>query len=102
MWRRWEATPTPSLWGRLFGAKGGLTINEVRNSGLFDPEWYLTRYPDVRRAGMDPLRHFVRHGHFEGRSPGPNFDAVTYLAANPDAEKSSLSPFAHFLRKSSR
>jgi len=93
---------TLRFWGRLFGSRDELTVKQVRETGLFDPEWYLARYPDVRASGMDPLRHFVEHGHFEHRSPGPGFDAAAYLAANPDAAKSPLSPFAHYVGRSSR
>jgi hypothetical protein len=40
-------------------------------SGGFDPEWYLARNPDVARAGIDPLEHFLKHGQWEGRAPNP-------------------------------
>lgn len=36
---------------------------------FFDPDWYLATYPDVAASGMDPLRHFLRHGRHEGRLP---------------------------------
>ncbi len=35
--------------------------------GLFDPEAYASRYPDVVTAGHDPLRHFIVHGMSENR-----------------------------------
>ncbi len=35
----------------------------------FDAEWYLQTYPDVSRSGMEPLRHYLRHGRAEGRLP---------------------------------
>ncbi len=34
----------------------------------FDPETYLRLNPDVARAGVDPLVHYTRHGHLEGRA----------------------------------
>src|SRR5580698_3738927 len=36
---------------------------------LFDPTWYLEKYPDVRDAGIDPFLHFLQDGGKEGRSP---------------------------------
>ena len=36
----------------------------------FDPAGYLLLYADVARAGMDPLRHYLRFGQAEGRQPG--------------------------------
>ncbi len=35
----------------------------------FDPAYYLRAYPDVAKAGMDPLLHYIRHGRREGRNP---------------------------------
>ena len=40
-------------------------------SPFFDAAWYLDQYEDVRRAGVDPLLHFVTYGVFELRSPHP-------------------------------
>ncbi len=52
----------------------------VLESGLFDPEWYLRRYPDLTEAGVDPLRHFLAHGLQEDRDPGPDFSSSGYRA----------------------
>jgi hypothetical protein len=35
----------------------------------FDPHWYLQQYPDIARAGIDPLDHYLNHGIKEGRLP---------------------------------
>ena len=29
---------------------------------LFDTDWYLERYPEVRGAGVNPLQHFLDVG----------------------------------------
>ena len=34
----------------------------------FDKTFYLTTYPDVAAAGVDPLEHYLQHGA-EGRLP---------------------------------
>ena len=36
---------------------------------LFDPDWYLATYPDVRAAELEPLAHYLEHGATEGRWP---------------------------------
>lgn len=38
----------------------------------FDREWYVETYPDVAAAGVDPWRHFLCYGRYEGRLPGRN------------------------------
>ncbi len=42
-------------------------LNLLRNRGFFDANAYLARYPDVLATGLDPLRHYVRHGMMEDR-----------------------------------
>lgn len=41
--------------------------DRLRRAGLFDGHAYLKRYPDVTRAGVDPLRHYMLCGLAEGR-----------------------------------
>jgi SAM-dependent methyltransferase len=45
-------------------------LSVLRSLGLFDSDEYLDRYPDVRKAGMDPLSHYIAHGMAEGRQTG--------------------------------
>ena len=65
---------------------------------LFDKQFYLDSYPDVARAGMDPLAHFVLFGARERRQPHPKFDVDYYLTANPDVAAAGVNPLAHYLR----
>ncbi len=38
----------------------------------FDAAWYLSAYPDVAAAGIDPWEHYQYHGKTEGRLPYRN------------------------------
>jgi len=40
---------------------------DIRAAGLFDAAYYLESNPDVAASGMDPLLHYIRYGHREGR-----------------------------------
>jgi len=42
----------------------------IEQEGLFDPEAYLRANPDVKSAGVNPLRHYLTHGASEGRPLG--------------------------------
>jgi hypothetical protein len=54
----------------------------LANAGRwFDRDWYLARNPDVLRAGIDPLAHYLRYGEAEGRYPSPWFNPAWYRAA---------------------
>lgn len=37
----------------------------------FDAEYYVNLYPDVKKAQLDPYRHFIDYGRAEGRSGRP-------------------------------
>ncbi|MFC3612446.1 glycosyltransferase family 2 protein [Lutimaribacter marinistellae] len=69
----------------------------LRQSSLFEPEWYCRTYPDVREAGIDPALHFLRYGWVLGRDPGPEFDVKFYTERYPDIAGSGVNPLLHYL-----
>lgn len=68
----------------------------LERSGLFDPVWYVATYPDVGRAKVDPLVHYLLVGGFEGRKPNSLFDSAHYLKRYPDLAESGLNPLVHY------
>ncbi len=68
---------------------------------FFDAAFYLERYPDVRQAGMNPLRHYLRHGAAEGRKPHRLFEPEYYLSCCPEARKSETR-LLHFIETGGR
>jgi ubiquinone/menaquinone biosynthesis C-methylase UbiE/glycosyltransferase involved in cell wall biosynthesis len=73
-------------------------VKLITSSGLFDREWYLVQYADVREAGDDAALHYLLHGGAEGRDPGPSFDNDWYLEENPDVRAAGDNPLVHYLR----
>lgn len=73
-------------------------VETIQQSELFDHAWYLRRYPDVRKKGMDPLKHYLRYGATEGRDPGPGFSTRDYLRRYPDVATSGVNPLLHYVR----
>jgi GT2 family glycosyltransferase len=67
-------------------------------SGLFDREYYLETYLDVKRAGADPFDHFVNSGAIEKRDPGPFFETKFYEERYPQVQSVPMSPIEHYLR----
>jgi glycosyltransferase involved in cell wall biosynthesis len=55
-------------------------VTRIEESGLFDSHWYEHRYPDVSRAGMEPIRHFIEFGGPQLRDPNPFFDSRFFAA----------------------
>lgn len=78
------------------GARGGERAI-IAKSGLFDAQWYLAKYEDVRQSGSDPIQHYLRFGASEGRDPSPLFDTRWYLSQYSDVAHSHTNPFVHFL-----
>ncbi len=75
-----------------------LAYLRLRRCGLFDARYYLKQYPDVRRADIDPLIHFIKYGWQEGRNPGPSFDTRFYLETYPDVRQANVNPLIHYLQ----
>lgn len=70
----------------------------VRASSYFDAEWYLKKYPDVKRSGVEAALHYLKFGAKEERDPGPKFSTRAYLREHPELLNSSENPLVHFLK----
>lgn len=86
--RRLSLVPTPHCEKHFHRGRSWFPGLRIKRAGLFDAAFYLERYPDVRGAGIDPLRHYLRHGAAEGRKPHPLFEPDYYLARCPEARRS--------------
>lgn len=84
----------------LFSAVGRRGARRLlRDSGLFDVEWYRLAHPYVVRDGIDPLDHFLQHGRKHRLAPSRVFDTGRYLDQHTDARKSHLNPLVHYLKQ---
>ena len=73
-------------------------VRVVRKSPLFNKDWYLHRYPDVKNRKIDPAWHYCMFGWREGRQPCPDFDSVAYLQINSDVKDAGTNPLYHYER----
>jgi hypothetical protein len=67
----------------------------VRES--MDALWYLSTYPDVKIANIDPSEHYYFTGWRENRNPSRFFSTEYYLSTNADVKRSEANPFWHYL-----
>jgi hypothetical protein len=74
----------------------------IMNSALFDEEYYLKTYPDVEKAGINPVEHFIAHGASELRNPSEWFHTRFYLQKNPNVAAAGLNPIVHYLQDGAR
>lgn len=69
----------------------------IEASGLFDSNYYVSRYPDVRLYRKNPLFHYLEHGGRELRSPSARFDAEAYAEDNPAVRERGENPLLDWL-----
>ena len=66
---------------------------------LVDDSFYLTIYPDVASAGIDPDYHYAMAGWHEGRDPNAYFDTAGYLAHYTDVAAAGIDPLLHYAQQ---
>lgn len=76
--------------------KHNQSVKFINNSLYFDAKWYLEENSDVKKAGMDPAKHYIKYGWKEGRNPSLKFDNEAYFNANPDVKKAGVCPLLHW------
>ncbi|MCC6920772.1 MAG: hypothetical protein IT548_16360 [Alphaproteobacteria bacterium] len=93
VWYRRQAGRTANPWHHYLatGWRAGFAP-----SPLFDSQRYLRLYPDVARAGIEPLTHYLTDGWREGRSPHALFDAAWYAAQRAAIR---IDPLTDYLRE---
>ena len=69
----------------------------IRSSPLFDPGWYIQRYPEVSTYGFDPAYDFLRNAALLRRDPSPGFDSTWYLGQYSDVAQTGMNPLLHYL-----
>ena len=71
----------------------------INKSQLFDVEYYLNTYLDVKEAGIDPVRHYIKHGVREARNPSKDFNTREYIKSNPELFKMKSNPLVHYIMR---
>ena len=70
----------------------------IESSRFFDRDWYLRNNPDVAKARVDPVWHYLNRGWKERRNPGPEFDGGAYLERYRYVRKAGINPLLHYER----
>src|SRR5574344_38864 len=70
----------------------------IRNSELWDDDFYNMHNEDVAKSKIDPLEHYIKYGWKEGRNPSLNFNTSNYLILNQDCKDGDLCPLVHYCK----
>ena len=68
----------------------------LKDSSLFDGDWYKKNNPDIKVKNIDPLEHYINYGWKEGRNPSSKFNSIRYLTLNPDVAEKNICPLFHY------
>ncbi len=72
-------------------------IEMIRQSGLFDEDWYFEMYPEAKEKGLSAIEHYVLYGWKEDKDPNENFDGKAYFREIPELKSKNWSPLFHYL-----
>jgi hypothetical protein len=62
----------------------------------FDAEFYVSNYPDVAIADVDPFQHFLHYGWREDRDPSNDFNVGFYIRRYLGGDR-SRNPLFHYI-----
>ena len=65
---------------------------------MFDKNWYLAQYPEVKESDGDPILHYYHEGEKKNYQPSAYFSPKFYLDKNPDVKQANMSPLVHYIR----
>ena len=91
----------------LFGINENRLINKkeknnyeiIKNSGLFDEEFYKKENKDLNKQNkkFDYLLHYIRFGLNENKNPNKKFDSAWYNEYYADVRTDNALPFIHYI-----
>ena len=75
----------------------------IIKSGLFDYEWYINEYPDIKKESFDIIKaaiHYNKNGWLENRNPGSIFYTKSFLERNTIPPNNN--PLIFFIKKTKK
>jgi glycosyltransferase involved in cell wall biosynthesis len=72
-------------------------FEQIVESQLFDPHFYLSQYYDELVGVDNLLENYLTEGIKQKRNPSNHFDTAYYLKHNPDVAQADVNPFLHYV-----
>ena len=84
--------------------------DSLKDSKLFDEDYYLKKYPNIKKFKINPLLHYIIIGSKEHKIPSQKFKTISdplkesklfdedyYLKKYPNIKKSEINPLLHYI-----
>lgn len=72
-------------------------VRLIKESGLFDPEYYKEQFSQPFPDGADLLVHYVTEGWRAGKNPQSLFSVPFYLMRNQELVADGVEPLGHYI-----
>ena len=98
----------PFLFAKLFAAalrskqafvrllRFPVDLATIRQSPLFDRDWYLKQHPELGHSRLTPEMHYLLDETSDGHWASPGFSGDAYLELNPEVRVSGINPLVHY------
>jgi len=69
----------------------------VKESGLFDENYYAEVAPEYIELNMDPVIHFLRYGMYLNKAPNAEFSPYQYLSLHLTVYRERVNPLVDYI-----
>lgn len=69
----------------------------IKNSGLFDINFYISSSPLLQSRGVNPILHYILEGNYNYHDPSPLFSTAVYYAQHSEIFSSGEIALIHYL-----
>ena len=73
-----------------------LDVETIRNSPLFDREWYVSNHAELAKSRLSPELHCLLDRSPGERRTSPRFSCEEYLSLNPEVRAVGIHPLVHY------
>ena len=74
-----------------------IDIKRIRESSLFDEQWYKSQNPEAVKHKYGAVGHYLEFGVDLSINPSKGFDGNWYLETNQDVKDAGVNPLLHYI-----
>nr|WP_294998577.1 glycosyltransferase [uncultured Methanobrevibacter sp.] len=75
--------------------------DKIKKSGIFNEEYYIAKYDEVKKMNVDPIYHYLIIGCLKGYNPSKKFNTRKYIKKN-NIDVNKINPLIYHFENSSQ